>query len=315
VRALVTGGNGFVGTHLCAELRTRGHVVVSTGHVAFGPSEVPLDLEDLEGIRDVVQRARPQVVYHLAARASVADAVSDPLTTYRVNVMGTANIVETLREFTGIRFVFASSAEVYGGHPLAEMPLRESAAAAPATIYAASKLAAEAIVLASARTFAMHSVIVRPFNLIGPGQSERFAVGAFSHRLAAIAAGGPALFPVGNLSAQRDFLDVRDAAKALADVGERGADGEIYNVCSGKPTSIAEVLRQLVFAARVGVEIREDPDLMRPVDVPMIYGDYTKLHAATGWSPSIPLGATLRDAYSAAREVIAHADAKAAGHV
>ena len=317
MRVLVTGGNGFVGKHLVAELRERGHDVVSAGRGSLRADEVELDLSDANGIRAIVERARPDLVYHLAAHASVADAARDPLHTYRVNVTGTANVVEALRGATHVRLVFASSAEVYGIKAIADMPLRETSLPAPATVYAASKLAAEAIVLASARTYAMRAIVVRSFNLIGPGQSDHFVVGAFSHRLATIAAGGPSRFPVGSLTAQRDFLDVRDAAKAYADLGERGVDGEIYNVCGGKPTSISEVLRQLVFAARVPVEIREDPALMRPVDVPIAYGDNTKLHGATGWTPSTPLVKTLRDAYAAARaalEVSGAPDANGGSH-
>jgi GDP-4-dehydro-6-deoxy-D-mannose reductase len=303
MRALVTGGNGFVGRHLLAELRERGQDAVSAGHGALGPQDVVFDLDDLENVKSVVERARPDVVYHLAAHASVAQAARSPIETYRANVLGTAYVVEALREHApAARLLFVSSAEVYGGHAAADLPLREQTLPSPATVYAASKLAAEALVLASARTYGLRAVVVRPFNIIGPGQSDRFVVGAFSHRLAAIAAGGPALFPVGNLTAQRDFIDVRDAVRAFADVAEHGADGEIYNVCSGRPTAVSDILRQLVFAARVGVEIREDSALMRSVDVPLAYGDATKLRERTGWEPAIALQRTLRDTYAAALE-------------
>jgi GDP-4-dehydro-6-deoxy-D-mannose reductase len=294
MRALVTGGNGFVGRHLVAELQARGYDALVPGEAAF-------DLTDAPSVRAVVERARPEIVFHLAAHASVADATRDPLETYATNVTGTANLIEAIRASDApARLLFVSSAEVYGARAAAEMPLRETMLPAPATIYAASKLAGEAIVLASARTYGLRAIVVRPFNLIGPGQSDRFAVGAFTHRLARIAAGAPPLFPVGNLSAQRDFLDVRDGVRAFADIVESGRDGEIYNVCSGVPKGVADVLRQLVFAARIGVEMREDPELMRPVDVPIAYGDNTKLRAATGWEPKLPLARTLQDAYAAA---------------
>jgi GDP-4-dehydro-6-deoxy-D-mannose reductase len=303
MRVLVTGGNGFVGRHLLAELRARSHDAVSAAHGVLEPGDIAFDLGDLANVKRVVERARPDIIFHLAAHASVAQAASSPLETYRANVLGTAYVVEALREYApAAKLLFVGSAEVYGAHAAADLPLRETTLPSPATIYAASKLAAEALVLASARTYGIRAVAVRPFNIIGPGQSDRFVVGAFSHRLAAIAVGGPALFPVGNLTAQRDFIDVRDAVRAFADVAERGADGEIYNVCSGRPTGVADLLRQLVFAARVGVEIREDPSLMRSVDVPLAYGDATKLREATGWEPAIPLQRTLRDAYAAALE-------------
>jgi GDP-4-dehydro-6-deoxy-D-mannose reductase len=123
--------------------------------------------------------------------------------------------------------------------------------------------------------------------------------------LAQIAAGDTPLFLVGNLTPQRDFLDVRDVVRAYADLAQGGVPGEIYNVCSGVPTRISEVLRQLVMAARVGVEIREDPSLMRPVDVPVAYGDNTKLRAATGWAPAFSLARSLGDVYDAARAAAA----------
>jgi GDP-4-dehydro-6-deoxy-D-mannose reductase len=301
MRALVTGGNGFVGRHLVAELQSRGYETFVAGMGDLAPSESTFDLTDLASVRAIVDRTRPEIVFHLAAHASVADASRAPLETYAANFKGTAHVIEAIRSSDApARLFFVSSAEVYGARAPSDMPLRETSLPAPATIYAASKLAAEAIVLASARTYGLRALVVRPFNLIGPGQSDRFAVGAFAHRLARIAAGGPPLFPVGNLTAQRDFLDVRDGVRAFADLAERGIDGEIYNVCSGVPKGVAEVLRQLVFAARIGVEMREDPALMRPIDVPIAYGDNAKLRAATGWEPKLPLGRTLQDTYAAA---------------
>jgi len=318
VRALVTGGNGFVGRHLVAELQARGYETFVAGTGALEPGETAFELTDLASVRAVVDRVRPEIVFHLAAHASVADAARAPLETYAANVTGTAHVIEAIRTSdTPARLLFVSSAEVYGARSPAEMPLRETALPAPATIYAASKLAAEAIVLASVHTYGLRAIVVRPFNLIGPGQSDRFAVGAFAHRLARIAAGGPPLFPVGNLTAQRDFLDVRDAVRAFADLAERGTDGETYNLCSGVPKGVAELLRQLVFAARIGVEIREDPALMRPVDMPIAYGDNAKLRAATGWEPRLPLSRTLQDTYAAAlalQEVSRVAASNETGH-
>jgi len=305
----VTGGNGFVGRHLCAELRGRGCEVVSAARSLDGPGvDVPLELSDAANVRGVVERARPDVVFHLAAQAFVPQATREPLDTYDVNVLGTARLVEALRALPNgarPRLVFVSSGDVYGAHPAADMPLLETALPAPATTYAASKLAGEAIVLASARAYGLSALVTRAFNHIGPGQSERFVVAAFAARLAAIAAGGPPLFPVGNLTPQRDFLDVRDVVRAYADLAERGADGETYNVCSGVATRVQDVLRTLVTFARVGVEIREDPALVRAVDVPLSFGDPAKLKAATGWTPAFTLARSLRDVYEDARARVA----------
>ncbi len=305
VRALVTGGNGFVGRHLCAELRARGAGVVVAGRTIDGAHvDLPLDLGDLDNVRGVVEVARADVIFHLAAQAFVPAATSDPLPTYDTNVTGTARLIEAIRGLPAAvrpRLLYVSSGEVYGAHDVADLPLRETAQTRPATPYAASKLAAEAIVGASARTYGLWAVVTRAFNHIGPGQSESFVVAAFARRLATIAAGGDPLFPVGNLTAERDFLDVRDVVRAYADLAERGVPGEIYNVCSGVPTKIQDVLRELVMAARVGVEIREDPALLRPVDVPVYYGDPAKLIATTGWEREYALARSLRDVYVSVR--------------
>ncbi len=304
MRALVTGGNGFVGRYLAADLREHGHEVVMAGRATDGGEiDVPLEIGDLDNVRGVVEIARADVVFHLAAQAFVPQAIREPLATYDTNVMGTARLLEALRALPANarpRLVYVSSGEVYGGHPAADLPLGEAAPPRPETPYAASKLAAESIVLASARTYGLPVVITRAFNHIGPGQSDRFVVAAFAKRLAAIAAGGDALFPVGNLTPARDFLDVRDVARAYVELAECGADGEIYNVCSGVPTRIQDILRQLVMVARVGVEIREDPELMRPADVAVFYGDNAKLKAATRWQPAHSLARSLRDIYAAA---------------
>ncbi len=311
MRALVTGGNGFVGRYLCRELRSRGAEVISAGQSTHGGEiDIALDLNDVADMTLALERVRPTVIFHLAAQAFVPQATSDPVGTYETNVMGTARLIESVRAVPASnrpRFVFVSSSEVYGSQIAADLPIRESQPTAPATPYAASKVAGEAIVLASARTYAFEAIVTRAFNHIGPGQSDRFVVASFAKRLAEIAEGAGALFPVGNLTPSRDFLDVRDVVRAYADLAERGTPGEIYNVCSGVPTKIQEVLRQLVMAARVGVEIREDPALVRAVDVPLVYGDNAKLRAATGWEPAMTLAASLRDVYAAAREALASA--------
>jgi len=309
MRALVTGGNGFVGRYLCAELRARQVETLTAARFGEGDDlDLPLDLGDLENVRGVVELANVDVVYHLAAQAFVPQATRAPLETYDTNIIGTARLIEAIRNLPlkrQPRLIYVSSGEVYGSRNAVDLPLCETLAPQPATPYAASKAAAEAIVLASARTYGIRALVTRAFNHIGPGQNELFAVPAFAKRLAAVSAGGDAIFPVGNLSASRDFLDVRDVVRAYADLAERGADGEIYNVCSGVPRKMEDVLRTLVTIARVAVEIREDPALMRPVDMPLVYGDNTKLKSLTGWEPSFAFATSLRDVYESARDALA----------
>jgi len=306
MRVLITGSSGFAGPHLAAALRAAGHDVTCAGRSGDGDLFLPLKLDDPSSFTALLDRANPELIFHLAAQSFVPASIADPLGTYATNVMGTARLFEAIRlRGTTPRVVVTSSAEVYGKRVAADFPLRETLAAAPANPYAASKLGQEAVALAAWRTWGIPVVITRAFNHLGPGQDERFAVASFARQLARIAGGGEPIMYVGNLESARDFLDVRDVVAAYAALGERGEPGAIYNICSGTPVTLKEVLRMLVTIARVPVEIREDPQRMRPSDVPMSFGDPTKLQQQTGWSPRYTLMQTLRALYEDARERVA----------
>src|SRR5215469_11201962 len=147
----------------------------------------------------------------------------------------------------------------------------------------------------------MDVVVARSFNHIGPGQSDRFVVPSLAAQLAAVAGGGSPVLLVGNLNAARDFLDVRDVVAAYCALARDGVPGETYNVCSGTPVKVRDVLRDLIAIAGVAVEVREDPQRFRPLDVPVFFGSSEKLRARTGWIPTIPLQRSLADVYAAAR--------------
>jgi GDP-4-dehydro-6-deoxy-D-mannose reductase len=291
---------------LVSILRERGDEVIVAGRSRDGTGvDVELDLADAEALRTTLASVRPRVIYHLAAVSFVPDATHDPMGTYETNIMGTARLFEAVRDVYSDsappRCLFASSAEVYGTRTPDEYPLRETLAPRPATPYAAGKLAGEAIALASFRTFGIPTIVTRAFNHIGPGQDERFAIPSFAKGLAEIAKGAEHVLSVGNLSSKRDFLDVRDVVSAYVALADDGLNGEIYNVCSGRPVSMSEILRQLITVAHVAVEVREDSDLMRPSDNPLSYGDNTKLRAVTGWKPRYSLIQSLQDVYAEAR--------------
>jgi GDP-4-dehydro-6-deoxy-D-mannose reductase len=313
MRVLVTGANGFVGRHLRAALEARGHDVVAAEHSEQGGDVLPLDLRDALNVRGVVDIARADAVAHLAAQTFIPASIADPWSTHDVNAGGTLRLLEALRAAragggTDPRILVAGSADVYGVQ--GAFPVVETAPLHPANPYAASKIAAESYGVAAAAAYQMNVVVTRAFNHIGRGQDRRFVVPSFALQLASIANGGDPLLRVGNLDAERDFLDVRDVVAAYVLLLEGGgAAGEVYNVAGGRAVSIKDILRQLVMIARVGVEIRDDPERLRPSDVPRLVGDAGKLRAATGWEPAIGLPAALRDVYADARERVA-----AAGH-
>lgn len=306
MRVLVTGSGGFVGTHLVALLEARGHEVVRADHRG-GDDVLALDVRDPLAVRGAVELAQPEAIAHLAAQAFVPASLEDPAATFDVNATGTLHLLDAARALaadTGFapRVLVVGSADVYGVQPPDAFPLRETAPLAPRSPYAASKVAAEALAIAFARSFGVDAVATRAFNHIGPGQDERFAVAAFAAQIARVAACGDPRVLVGNLESIRDFLDVRDVCEAYALLLEgAGAAGEVYNVASGSGIAMREVLRRLIDLARVGVEVREDPARMRPADVPVSIGDAAKLRAATGWTPRIPLTAALRAVYDDAR--------------
>ncbi len=287
VRAYLTGGTGFVGEWLLRHLSDAGDTAV-----APGPE---IDVTDPAIIAADLRAAEPDVVYHLAALTQVAQSWREPAETFRVNAMGTLNLLEAAAscEVPPV-VVLVSSAEVYGPAP-ATGTLDEHAELRPVTPYAASKVAAEFLGLQAFLGRGLRVVRARPFNHVGPGQVDEFVVAALARRMveAELRNGGDV--KVGNLAASRDFTDVRDVVRAYRLLAEKGVAGEVYNVCSGRAISIAALAEQLAGMLSCEVRLVEDPDLFRPVEVPVLVGDASKLVAATSWRPTIELGKTLSD--------------------
>ncbi len=312
MRALVTGATGFVGRHLLDALAAQEVEAVACGG-PDDPDTLQIDLDDVASLRAALERAQPDVVFHLAAQAFVGEAIAVPEATYRTNTLGCAHLTQAIREYVQAgarspRVLFASSADVYGMQPRERFPLNENVVPNPANPYAASKAAAEMLLLGEAHAYGLDVVIARAFNHIGPGQSEQFVVASFAAQLARIAAGADPVMYVGNLDAKRDFLDVRDVVRAYVALAHRGASGETYNVASGVARSIREVLRELILVAHVPVEVRDDPARMRPADVPIYVGENGKLRAATGWEPEVAFRRSIADIWQAATQGSGRAD-------
>jgi GDP-4-dehydro-6-deoxy-D-mannose reductase len=298
VRALVTGANGFVGSWLTAYLREQGDEVLGIDR--------EVNITDGAAVRDAFVAAAPDAVYHLAARANVGDSWVDPEDVLQVNAVGTLHVLEAARACPAPpRVLLTSSAEVYGSVVEDQLPVTEETPLAPVTPYAASKVAAEYLGVQAQLAYGLPVIRVRPFNHVGPGQSPGFVVAALAARIVAAAREGAATIAVGNLEARRDLTDVRDIVRAYRLLMRSGTPGDVYNVCSGRDVAISDVADRLLDLAGVALRLVPDSELMRPVDVPVVRGDLSKLHDATGWAPEYDLDTTLRDVLEQWREPVA----------
>jgi len=303
VKVLVTGADGFVGGWLVRALLGAGHRVGGTRGPDGGPSRVltpeeqaridwrPLDLRAPESVRAAVQGSWDAVV-HLAAVASGGEARRDPGLAWNVNAAGTARLAEALLEANPL-LLLVSSGEVYGQG--SGVPRREADPVAPCSPYAASKAGAELAAQEAARRAGFRVVVARPFPHTGPGQDGRFVLPALAARLKlAHRIGAPAI-NTGNLEPVRDLLDVRDVATAYLALLSDGRDGETYNIASGQGHRLADLLSRMqgLLGSRVLAEY--DPALARRSDILHLVGDASRLRAATGWMPRIPLDQTLQD--------------------
>lgn len=295
-RALITGADGFVGPHLVDHLSAMGDDPVGTD-LATGPN-----LLDAKGWIDLVASTRPRVVYHLAGWSDVGSSWDSPVMTQRVNAEGTLNVLEAARLGGVERVLVISSADLYGKVTPEDLPLTEDAPVRPSSPYGASKQSAEAIAQQYVRGWKLDVVIARPFNHIGRGQSVQFAVSAFADRVARCEQVGGGIVRHGDLQARRDLTDVRDVVRAYRLLTTKGEPGQVYNVCSGKTISMQEILRHLLDHSSSDVRTEIDPDLLRPVELPVLLGSHAKLTADTGWEPTIDLADTLAEVLADARQ-------------
>lgn len=315
-RALVTGAAGFVGQHVTQLLLNDGWSVtgVSAASPAGGvlrPEEVAavawhtLDLRDGTRIGPLLDDARPDAIVHLAGIAHVMTAEADPSLTRDVNVGICARLLAELRVRRAAGTIdpvvlVIGSAEQYGSHDPSEMPLREEAAQRPLTVYARTKAEQEEIARAAHRTEGARVVCTRSFNHSGPGQHQDFLLPSLVRRVRSLRAAGGGTLKLGNTAPVRDFLHVRDVARAYVALLGRGEAGAVYNVASGVGRDIAAIARAICVAAGLDADIATDPAFVRPVDVAALVGDATRLRSATGWAPTLSFDDLIADVMHAA---------------
>ncbi len=319
VRALVTGAAGFAGSHLAELLLSRGVEVFglvvpggSTENLRGIPGDperagllqlIEADVAHDERLEEIVADIRPDQVYHLAAVSSVRRSLENPGETFRVNTLGTRNLLEGIRR-AGItpRVLVVSSAEAYGASADLPRPLREDDPLLPVSPYGASKAAAEVIACRYGEREGLPIVRVRPFPHTGPRHAPPFVFPDWARQLAEAEAGRrPPKLSVGNLDVRRDLSDVRDVVAAYVIALERGEAGSVYNVCAGRVYTLREVLEALLGLTRLEVEVVIEAERLRPQDLNVLAGSPEALRASTGWKASTPLARTLGDLLSHSR--------------
>ena len=300
-RALITGIAGFTGYHLFKHLQEADPELTIVGIDISAPAYtgnyefIQTDLLDCDGLLDLIRQVKPTHIFHLAG----LNFSDDPKLFYDINVIGTVNLLEAVRKNSGQidpKVLIVGSSAEYGIVNEDELPISEANPLRPINHYGVSKVAQDLLGFQYFRSYDLKVIRVRPFNLIGPGQSAGFVCGALAEQIVEVEKGArePEIL-VGNLESERDFIDVRDVVRAYWQLMKAESYGEVYNIGSGRCYSIREVLEILLREADVKVEIKQDEKRMRQSDIPRQISDIGKIRNKTGWMPRIPLEESLRD--------------------
>ena len=305
MRILITGISGFAGQHLATHLldvqpeaSIQGTVFrAASSAVPDGVIAHQLDLCEELSVLELIHTIRPDVIYHLAGQASASRSFENPRQTLKTNIFAGFNLIEACLE-TGIRprIISVSSAEVYGAVREDQLPITEDLPMQPSSPYSLSKATQDLMGLQYFKSHQVPIIRARAFNHIGPGQRERFVAPAFALQIARIEAKlQEPVIRVGNLNAERDFTDVRDIVRAYHLLAENGQPGEAYNIASNRVFTIQALLDTLLSLTTTEIDVQVDPERLRPADVPVIRGDYSRLRRISGWEPSIDFKQTLQD--------------------
>jgi len=300
--ALITGVSGFVGQTIRDYLTSNKITVFGFDARALAQNHIfKGDITNHQNLLNVLEESKPDIIFHLAGILKSEEMENF----YNVHVLGTSALLEAVMEM-GLQprvMVFSSSA-VYGTG-MGPKPITETFQAKPVSHYAASKLAQETVALRYFNAFDLPVLCVRTFNLVGPNLSSQLAPSAFARQIAqAERIGKPAQVFTGDLSAQRDYVDVRDAVRAYALIAEHGAPGQVYNVCSEQAFSMSEILQMLMAQSKVPIKAVLDPSRVQQQDVPVQIGSAKKIRQLTGWKPQINIKQSLADLLDNWREKI-----------
>ncbi|MFA4889239.1 MAG: GDP-mannose 4,6-dehydratase [Candidatus Omnitrophota bacterium] len=316
--ALITGIAGFAGSHLADFLLQQPDLEVlgidspkaNLEKISHIKSKIRLyrcDICDFNNLFKVIKRIRPDLVFHLAAQAYVPDSWKLPALSLNTNIIGTLNLLESIRSLKiSSRIQIACSAEEYGRVSKKEIPVKELSQFRPLSPYAVGKITQDMLGYQYYQNYQMYIVRTRAFNHLGPRMAESFVAANFSKQVALIEAGRQEpVIKVGNLSPVRDFTDVRDIVRGYWLSLVKCLPGEAYNLCSGKGYKINDLLDILLSFSNVKIRVQVDKARLRPTDVPMLVGDYSKFRRQTQWSPCIPIKKTLFDILSYWRQKVA----------
>ncbi len=311
-KALIIGGAGFVGNYLMDYLNKECEwsvAVTKMENERIQKEKVDiydLDILEKDAIVEVLNSIKPDYIFHLAAQSSVKLSWKNPGLTIDINIKGSINLLEAVREWGGKpRILMIGSGEEYGYISPETVPIQEETILHPGNIYAATKACQNMLSKIYSDAYQMDIIMVRAFNHIGPAQSPIFVVSDFCKQVAEIEKGKrEAVIRVGNLSAYRDFTDVRDVVAAYALLIEKGKKGETYNVGSGKAIQIQSILKELLQLSSVEIKIEVDEAKLRPIDVPIIEADIKKLVETTGWKRKYELTDTLKETLNYWRQTV-----------
>lgn len=315
---LITGVSGFAGSYLAEYLVSKKEFdvygtylweesVINVKDIKNKIQLIKADLSDSKKVYNIIEKIRPSIIFHLAALTSPADSFNNPIETINNNISLQINILEAVKNFKlfDTKILIVSSADIYGLVKKKDLPIDEETQLVPTSPYSISKIAQDYLGLTYFLSYKLKIIRIRPFNHIGPRQSDHFVVSSFAKQIAEIEKKKrEPLLRVGNLEAKRDFTDVRDMVRAYVFAVRKGKDGEVYNIGSGRSYKISDILGKLVSQSSVKIKIEQENALFRPTDNPELLCDARKFVNLTNWKPEIPINTTLKNTLDYWRDII-----------